>query len=129
MMMIQLVNSNQVSTCNYKFIDLSFSSLVILIKRAGFNVTDGELSDLVSDQDVNSDDKVDIDGIISIINHLSDRRPVPVILDTPDEQEINRSKIELLKRVHQLTNQGVAADKAMYESLCIQIGLSPNDDT
>ncbi|CAF4740380.1 unnamed protein product, partial [Rotaria sp. Silwood2] len=30
-----------------------------------------------------TDDKVNIDGIISIINHLSDRRPVPVILDTP----------------------------------------------
>ncbi|CAF3287211.1 unnamed protein product [Rotaria sp. Silwood2] len=108
---------------------ISRQQSIILIKRVGFNVTDGELSDLVSDQDVNADDKVDIDGIISIINHLFDRRPVPVILDTADEQEINRRKNELLKRIRQLINQDVAVDKAMYESLCVQIGLSPDDDT
>ncbi|CAF5153616.1 unnamed protein product, partial [Rotaria sp. Silwood1] len=46
---------------------ISRQQSIILIKRVGFNVTDGELSVLVFDQDVNSDDKVDIDGIISII--------------------------------------------------------------
>ncbi|CAF1566638.1 unnamed protein product, partial [Rotaria sp. Silwood1] len=46
-----------------------------------------------------------------------------------DEQEINRRKNEFFKRIRQLTNQGVTVDKAMYESLCVQIGLSPDDDT
>ncbi|CAF2212197.1 unnamed protein product [Rotaria magnacalcarata] len=76
-----------------------------------------------------ADGRVDIDGIISIISHLSDRRPVPVILDTSAEQEINRRKNEFIKKIRQLANQCVVLDKTMYESLCIQIGLSPDDDT
>ncbi|CAF1558231.1 unnamed protein product, partial [Rotaria sp. Silwood1] len=45
-----------------------------------------------------------------------------------DEQEINRRNNEFVKKILQLTNQGVAVDKAMCESLCAQIGLSPDAD-
>ncbi|CAF1240428.1 unnamed protein product [Didymodactylos carnosus] len=104
---------------------INHDEAVLLLERLDIDSNDNELSGLLHDADMNWDNSIDLDGIIFIVDHLSNRRNENsrVIYDEPDEVQLFNKVKQLLKKAKDLIDQGIVVSDEMFKQLQQQYGV------